>query len=217
MGQYAQVLQFGQPIGVVQLTPHGWAGPRHLLHELAQPGPQIAAQGRAPGSFCAPYGAPGKPKPRVSFARGQQQTPQLRVAGGGGVVVSGGKRQKVGGEDVAARGWRSEDIEIDEGECEWPASEAEASKAELTTEEDGTECGCGRESIELLGGGKELDRASEGGSDRVEAESTREDSAQKAGEASPLQGQPMPRYLEVKHLHQHMFGGSMTHPSGAYC
>jgi hypothetical protein len=35
VGQFAQVLQFGQPIGVVQLTPQGWAGPPELLRHLS--------------------------------------------------------------------------------------------------------------------------------------------------------------------------------------
>lgn len=36
VGQYAQMLQYGQPIGVVQMTHQGWAGPPHLLNIFSQ-------------------------------------------------------------------------------------------------------------------------------------------------------------------------------------
>lgn len=36
VGQFAQVLQYGQPIGVVQMTCQGWAGPAHLLSIFMQ-------------------------------------------------------------------------------------------------------------------------------------------------------------------------------------
>lgn len=36
LGQYAQVLRHGQPVGVVQLTHQGWAGPPELLAIFAQ-------------------------------------------------------------------------------------------------------------------------------------------------------------------------------------
>jgi len=56
MGQFAQVLQFGRPIGVVQLTPQGWAGPPQLLRHL----PAAPAAARRPPP---PWGPP-PPFPR---------------------------------------------------------------------------------------------------------------------------------------------------------
>ena len=105
VGQFAQVLQFGRPIGVVQLTPQGWAGAPDLMHRLAQPSPAASHQ---PSS--------GKCGAAVDLARPRHSwTAQKRQAA---EVLRAGKRQALGAgpkvqdPDQRQAQWRAEDIEL---------------------------------------------------------------------------------------------------------
>ena len=124
IGQFAQVLQFGRPIGLVQLTPQGWAGAPDLMHRLAQPSP--AAIHQPIGGICgaAVDLAGANETPHSWTAHKRQAAEELRAR----------KRQALGtGPQVQDPNewqaqWRAEDIELPD-DLEPKAEETQANGA----------------------------------------------------------------------------------------
>ncbi len=135
IGQFAQVLQYGRPIGVVQMTPQGWAGAPQLLSifhqqhcnlaraEVSQRQAGLVPQGMSqnipaglsnPGSRIS-SAANGR---RQKLADGPIECTDLAQAGTFGPSshsACGGKRQKLAEDarpEIKTPGWRSEDIEL---------------------------------------------------------------------------------------------------------
>ena len=137
IGQFAQVLQFGQPIGKVQLTPQGWAGAPDLMHRLAQPSPAALHQPTFPGGNCnANVDLAGAREPHHSWTAQKRQAAEVLRAGKKQALGAGPEVQDL---DQRQAQWRAEDIELpDDLEPEAEETQADGAGREEAVQEQQT-------------------------------------------------------------------------------